>query len=404
VSGGVNAYSDGYLENGVGTDEFMRLCDIIGMTPALTVRLQYGTDEEIQDAVDWVEYCNGDAVSTKMGSLRAARGHVEPYNVRYWYLGNEMNLQARFPNYPSSLKHDPPPSASEYSHMIQKLAAAMHAVDPNIQFFAVEGGDLWDQQWMKSRVVNSTVATSFHGGYATMPGGTPHTAKEFTMAAGIPSGSFLTNLQAKRLLLDASAQASGVSPVGISCDEWGLGPPWTVDTFNVAHGMYAANFLGVVMRNAARLGIKFTNYFEPINEGALSVGPTRTKVTPLGEVLKLYSQHQGRMRINGYSDNPDLDVIASVKTSQSNSDEAVMFTIANRNASSQYQLRVLPQGRSETLAATCSLVLLTPKSFQTDSEFFRNETIIPIAVDGTIEVNIPAYSIVHAAVPMHDDS
>lgn len=33
--------------------------------------------------------------------------------------------------------------------------------------------------------------------------------------------------------------ADNATHVGLSADEWGLGPPWVVETFNVAHGMFA---------------------------------------------------------------------------------------------------------------------------------------------------------------------
>ena len=37
----------------------------------------------------WVEYCNGTG-DTYWANLRRENGHEEPYNVRYWGLGNEM--------------------------------------------------------------------------------------------------------------------------------------------------------------------------------------------------------------------------------------------------------------------------------------------------------------------------
>ena len=53
--GGVNTYSDGFLENGPNIDEYMALIGFVGATPAVTIPLQYGTPQEVQDAVDLVE-------------------------------------------------------------------------------------------------------------------------------------------------------------------------------------------------------------------------------------------------------------------------------------------------------------------------------------------------------------
>ena len=42
VAGGVNAYSDGVLQNGPNVDEYLSLCRRIGATPAITLAVQYG--------------------------------------------------------------------------------------------------------------------------------------------------------------------------------------------------------------------------------------------------------------------------------------------------------------------------------------------------------------------------
>ena len=79
------------MENGVGIDDYMALCEETGMVPSVTVRLQLESDTG--EAADWVEYLNGNT-STTWGALRASRGHPKPYNVRYFYLGNEIAQQA----------------------------------------------------------------------------------------------------------------------------------------------------------------------------------------------------------------------------------------------------------------------------------------------------------------------
>ena len=72
--------------NHVGTDEWLRFCERAGLEPVMGVGFGEITAEE---AADWVEYCNG-PITTKMGALRAANGHAEPYKVRYWGVGNEV--------------------------------------------------------------------------------------------------------------------------------------------------------------------------------------------------------------------------------------------------------------------------------------------------------------------------
>ena len=96
-----------------GVDEYLRFCEQEGMTPIITtafckdhpgnvdpndhpngIRHPYVVSylktapERVQLAADWVEYCNG-SVDTPYGKLRAQNGHPEPYNVKYWEIGNE---------------------------------------------------------------------------------------------------------------------------------------------------------------------------------------------------------------------------------------------------------------------------------------------------------------------------
>lgn len=81
------ASSDGedqLWDNSFGTDEFLELCRLTGMEPMLVANVTSGSAEEFQE---WVEYCNGDA-RTRYGSMRAENGHPEPYNVKFWGIGN----------------------------------------------------------------------------------------------------------------------------------------------------------------------------------------------------------------------------------------------------------------------------------------------------------------------------
>jgi alpha-N-arabinofuranosidase len=73
--------------NQFGTDEFMTFCRVLGAEPMLGVNLGTGT---IQDAADLVEYCNAPA-GTSIADMRVANGHAEPYGVKLWCLGNEMD-------------------------------------------------------------------------------------------------------------------------------------------------------------------------------------------------------------------------------------------------------------------------------------------------------------------------
>ncbi len=71
-----------------GIDSLLQFCEQVGAEPVLTVNFQINDPGK---AARMVEYCNGDAASP-MGSIRAARGHPEPYNVTLWCIGNEPDI------------------------------------------------------------------------------------------------------------------------------------------------------------------------------------------------------------------------------------------------------------------------------------------------------------------------
>ena len=73
--------------NQFGTDEFLQFCREIGTAPMLAVNLGTGG---IQDAANLVEYCNA-STGSNYADMRAANGHTDPYGVKYWCLGNEMD-------------------------------------------------------------------------------------------------------------------------------------------------------------------------------------------------------------------------------------------------------------------------------------------------------------------------
>ena len=78
-------YSDYY---GFGTDEYLELCKQIGSEPLICMPATSTDPEEVQYAIDWIHYVN-DPVTTEWGKIRAANGHPEPYNVKYFQIDNE---------------------------------------------------------------------------------------------------------------------------------------------------------------------------------------------------------------------------------------------------------------------------------------------------------------------------
>lgn len=129
-----NEHWGGYEDNSFGMDEYMEFCRKIGCEPMICVNFGSGTAEE---AANWVEYCNGLA-DTPYGRLRAAHGHPEPWNIKYWDIGNET-----FGDW--EIGHL---DASGYAVKYLSFYEAMKEKDPTITFMVCGGdGDSISQEW-----------------------------------------------------------------------------------------------------------------------------------------------------------------------------------------------------------------------------------------------------------------
>ena len=72
--------------NAFGTDEFMTFCKQAGAQPYVAANVRSLPALEFDH---WVEYCNSPVGSTSYAEMRAAAGSTQPYDVKYWGVGNE---------------------------------------------------------------------------------------------------------------------------------------------------------------------------------------------------------------------------------------------------------------------------------------------------------------------------
>ena len=105
--------------NRIGLDEFCRWAGKAGTDVMMAVNL--GT-RGISDACNLLEYCNVDA-SSRYASMRRRNGHADPYGIKLWCLGNEMDG-------PWQHGHK---TAYEYGRLAAETAKAMKGLDPSIE-------------------------------------------------------------------------------------------------------------------------------------------------------------------------------------------------------------------------------------------------------------------------------
>ncbi len=149
-----------YDQNAFGTDEFIRFCREIGTEPVIVVSVHFERPEEEfeeikQEALDWLRYCNEPATG-EWGRVRAANGHPEPYNVKYWEIDNEMWEMG----------------IDRYERCVREFSTEMRKIDPDIKIIAC-GGFPEDEQFLKRSSQYFDYLSLHHyeqkGGYATGP-------------------------------------------------------------------------------------------------------------------------------------------------------------------------------------------------------------------------------------------
>lgn len=134
-------YPDYYQSYGLGFYEFFELCEDFGSEPLPVISCglacQYQNDSNkdhvavddldtyIQDAIDLVEFANGDT-TTQWGKLRAQMGHPASFNLKYLGVGNEQWDD----------KDDP-----KYTARLAKFMDALRKAYPKLQIIGTTGPD-----------------------------------------------------------------------------------------------------------------------------------------------------------------------------------------------------------------------------------------------------------------------
>ena len=109
-------------DNSFGTNEFMQFTRQIGAEPYFAVNMGSGTFEEAQQ---WVEYTNV-AGGSYFAELRKQHGFEEPWNIKYWSLGNEMDGGWQIGHL----------NVEDYVKKATETAKVMRLTDPSIKLVA----------------------------------------------------------------------------------------------------------------------------------------------------------------------------------------------------------------------------------------------------------------------------
>lgn len=332
--------------NTFGTDEYIKWCRAIGAEPYICTNAGTGTPEEMSD---WVEYCNLNI--GKYGRRRIANGYAEPYNVKYWSVGNEnygeWELGAR--------------TVEEWGPMVRESAKLIRSVTKDAKLFAAGRAD---RAWTLPLLRNAgrhLDYISLHGYYDPRP----------LYHYDTPSPYIDCMMQTERPEKEIAETISILEETGfrgkikIAFDEWNLRywhHPWHGDlrkgfeieardkndrnaTYTMADAVFSACFLNSCLRNAADVEIAC---FSPIvnTRGGIYVYPDGIVKRTTFHTFKMYANlledYVVPINVNSdrlYSGNNSVSVIDCVLTSNADNSRYVL-AVVNKDPSKEQSVRL----------------------------------------------------------------
>ncbi len=290
--------------NQFGPNEFLEMSKEMGWTPMMAVNLGTGTPEE---ARNWLEYCNikGDS---KYAAMRREHGYEEPFGVRLWCLGNEMDG-------PWQIGHVP---ASQYAINAQQTANIMRMCDPNIELVVCGScaPDLstylqWDREVLE-HVGEMADYLSMHR-YVGNPDG--DTENYLAVSNSIDNQIEATN----SVVMAVHHSRRRQKRIFLSFDEWNVwyrarngshldgngkfAPPLLEEVYNLEDALVVAEFLNSFIRHAD--SVKIANLAQIVNV----IAPILTKkddmlIQSIFYPFEMYSKRRSGTSLQTQIDGP----------------------------------------------------------------------------------------------------
>jgi alpha-N-arabinofuranosidase len=256
--------------NAFGLDEFMGWARAAGVEPMMAVNL--GT-RGVQEACDLMEYTNHPG-GTALSDLRRKNGSEEPYGVRLWCLGNELDG-------PWQVGHK---TAEEYGRLAAETARAMKLVDPSVSLVACGSSNrqmptfgAWEATVLE-HTYEHVDYISLHNYYDPSDGD-----RASILASAVDMDAFIGEVVATADHIGAKQRRP--RKLRLSFDEWNVwyqsrlksdldrrgweeAPSLIEDTFTATDAVVVGDLLLTLIRHADRIGVacqaQLANVIAPI--------------------------------------------------------------------------------------------------------------------------------------------
>ena len=401
----INTHWGGVVEdNSFGTHEFFELCRQIGCDPYITGNVGSGT---VQEMSEWVEYMTLDGVSP-MADLRKENGREEPWNVKYFGVGNENwgcggNMTPEF-----------------YADQYRRYATFVRTYDPKRKAQKIAcGPNNDDYHWTEVLMKNAAPymdGLSLH--YYTLPTGNWQNKGSSTQyTTEVYYDTLRRSLHMEELVTAHSAIMDKYDPekrIGLIVDEWGTwydvepgtNPGFLYQQSTMRDAMVAGLNLNIFNKHADR--VQMANIAQTVNvlQSVILTDGDRMVLTPTYHVFDLYKVHQGAQLVASTVAAPEVSGIPAVHESASiKEDGTLSFTICNFDAENAQQMRTVLSG---TKAALVSAQILYADDIHACNDFEEGSPValrafdnIEVAFDGNDTVltyTLPACSVARVTV------
>jgi hypothetical protein len=141
----------------------------------------------------------------------------------------------------------------------------------------------------------------------------------------------------------------------------------------------------MLCRDANRLGIEVSCYFQPVNEGAISVLPTSAELTPVGRVFSMLTAHTGRFPVKASGEPGPCDIFASLSLEGRS---LIVTAINAEEQSSHISFRIA----GARVVSVSTATAYKAKSNMASSDVVKSEIEAVRSEEGTYSVLLPALS------------
>jgi alpha-N-arabinofuranosidase len=383
-----------YDPNQFGTNEFAHFCKLIGSEPYLAANVR---SLPAQEFYRWVEYCNSPAGSTTLADLRAAAGYAEPFNVRYWGVGNESwGCGGNF-------------TAEEYAVEFRRWTTWVPRYNHQELSFIASGPNVDDWNWTRGFLEEIVKKGRFqlrsvygmalhHYAWNLSRGGTQDWLKGKGDALKFEAVDWYELLrEGDRMegLINGHWQVMGeIDPehhIKLIVDEWG---PWyrpgaeatPSDQLEQIPTLRDAVFSGMTLDifNRHPEKVAMANCAQLINclNSLYLAHEDKFCVTPVGHVFALYAAPQGGQSLRTLFSVPDVTydrdgkraTFWGLKGSASLHDKQLVLTVVNPDVSAPHETEIVIRGGN---VQSGSATFLTHSDIHAHNSFDQRNVVTP---------------------------